>query len=101
MDENGETKQATISDHVLTLDQTQACREDQLRFKLKADGEQLDDLFSYNQLMEYSQRTLWTLHKLKMDPPNSSLFKTTEAHILILNTLVVVSTYLLNGKLGR
>ena len=43
MDENGERKRATISDHV----------KDQLRFKLKIDGDQLDDLISYNQLMEY------------------------------------------------
>ena len=72
MDENGERKQATISDYVCTLDQTQASREDQLRFKLKVDGEQLrfklkvdgeqlrfklkvdgeqlDDIISYNQL---------------------------------------------------
>ena len=53
MDENGERKRATISDHVHTLDQTQASREDKLRLKLKVDGEQLDDLISYNQLMEY------------------------------------------------
>ena len=50
MDENWERKHATISDHVHTLDQTQASREDQLRFKLKVDGEQLDDSISYNQL---------------------------------------------------
>ena len=43
MDENGERKNATISEHV----------KDQLRFKLKIDGDQLDDLISYNQLMEY------------------------------------------------
>ena len=43
MDENGERKRATISEHV----------KDQLRFKLKIDGDQLDDLISYNQLMEY------------------------------------------------
>ena len=43
MDENGERKRATISEHVM----------DQLRFKLKIDGDQLDDLISYNQLMEY------------------------------------------------
>ena len=48
IDENGERKQATISDHVHTLDQTQASREDQLRFKLKVDGEHVDDLISYN-----------------------------------------------------
>ena len=44
---------ATISDHVHTLDQVQISREDKLRFKLKIDGEQLDDLISYNQLMGY------------------------------------------------
>ena len=53
MDENGERKRATISDHVHTTNQDQASRENQLRFKLKIDGEQLDDLISYNQPMEY------------------------------------------------
>ena len=43
MDENGERKRATISEHV----------KDQLRFKLKIDGDRLDDLIAYNQLMEY------------------------------------------------
>ena len=38
MDENGERKRATFSEHVNVL------REDQLRFKLKIDGDQLDDL---------------------------------------------------------
>ena len=53
INEHGEGKRATISDHVHTLDQAQVSREDKLRFKLKMDGEQLDDLISYNQLMEY------------------------------------------------
>ena len=54
MDENGERKRATISEHVSEdLYQQQVSREDQLRFKLKIDGDQLDDLISYNQLMEY------------------------------------------------
>ena len=53
MDENGERKRATISDHVNAICQDQVSREDQLRFKLKIDGDQLDDLISYNQLMEY------------------------------------------------
>ena len=53
-------KRAAISDHVHTMDQTQASREDQLRFRLKVDGEQLDDLISYNQLMEYLEDTLDT-----------------------------------------
>ena len=53
MDENRERKRATISEHVNDLCQEQVSREDQLRFKLKIDGDQLDDLISYNQLMEY------------------------------------------------
>ena len=53
MDENGEKKRATISDHVHTINQDLISREDQLRFKLKVDGDQLDDLISYNQLLEY------------------------------------------------
>ena len=53
MDENGERKRATISDHVNTISQDQVSREDQVRFKQKIDGDQLDDLISYKQLMEY------------------------------------------------
>ena len=53
MDENGERKRAAISDHVSTISQDQESREDQLRFKPKIDGDQLDDLISYSQLMKY------------------------------------------------
>ena len=53
MDENGERKRATITDHVNTISQDQVSREDQLRLKLRIDGDQLDDLISYNQLMEH------------------------------------------------
>ena len=53
MDENGERKRATIYENVKDLCQQQVSREDQLRFKLKIDGDQLDDLISYSQLMEY------------------------------------------------
>ena len=53
MDENGERKRATISEHINDLCQEQVSREDQLRFKLKIDEDQLDDLISYKQLMEY------------------------------------------------
>ena len=38
-----------------TINQDQASREDMLRFKVRTDGDQLDDLISYNQLMEYLQ----------------------------------------------
>ena len=41
MDENGERKRATISEHAKDLCQQQVSREDQLRFKLKIDGDQL------------------------------------------------------------
>ena len=53
MDENGERKRATISEHVKDLYEQEVSRENQLRFKLKIDGDQRDDLISYNQLMEY------------------------------------------------
>ena len=52
MDENGERKRTTISEYVKDLCQQQVSKEE-LRFKLKIDGDQLDDLISYNQLMEY------------------------------------------------
>ena len=67
----GERKRATISEHVKDLCQQQVSREDQLRFKLKIDGDQLDDLISYNQLMEYLEDKTDTgpvengLHRLK------------------------------------
>ena len=50
MDENGERKRTTISEHVNDLYQAQVSREDQLR---KTDGDQLDDPIPHNQLMEY------------------------------------------------
>ena len=53
MDDHGERKRATISDHINTISQDQDSREDQLRFKLKFDGDQLNDHISYNQLMLY------------------------------------------------
>ena len=60
MDENLERKRATISDHVNTINQDQVSREDQLRFKLKVDGDQLDDHISYNQFMEYLEDKTYT-----------------------------------------
>ena len=53
MDENGERKRSSIADHVKNINQDQVSREDQLRFKLKIDVDQLDDLISYNQIMKY------------------------------------------------
>ena len=53
MDENGERKRTTISEYVNDLYQVQVSREDQLRFKLKTDGDQLDDPISLHQLMAY------------------------------------------------
>ena len=53
MDENGERKRATLSEHVNDLYKAQVSREDQLRFKLKTDGDQLDDLISHNQHTVY------------------------------------------------
>ena len=39
MDKNGERPRATISDHINTISQDQVSRVDQLRFKLKIDGD--------------------------------------------------------------
>ena len=36
------------SSYVLNLDDTQVSRENQLMFKLKADGDQIDDIISDN-----------------------------------------------------
>ena len=71
MDENGERKRATIYENVKDLCQQQVSREDQLRFKLKIDEDQPDDLISYNQLMECLEDKTDTgpledgLHRLK------------------------------------
>ena len=102
MDENGERKRATISGHVHTLDQGQGFREDKLRFKLKIDGEQNDDLISYNQLVEYLEDNFDTvqyedeLYKFKSINDHRGPY--TSAHPDILE---IVPTYLLNGRLGR
>ena len=98
MDENGERKRATISEHVKDLYQQQVSREDQLRFKLKIDGDQLDDLISYNQLMEY----LEALVHWKMDMTDSNASRTIKDHILpqTQNTMEVATTFLLSGRLG-
>ena len=98
MDENGERKRATISEHVKDLYQQQVSREDQLRFKLKIDGDQRDDLISYNQLMEYIE------DKTDTCPLEDGLYRFTcmKDHILphTQNTIKVATTYLLSGRLG-
>ena len=40
LDENGKRKRGNISDHVNTINQDQASREDQLRLKLRVDWDQ-------------------------------------------------------------
>ena len=84
MDENGERKRATIYENVKDLCQQQVSREDQLRFKLKIDGDQPDDLISYNQLMEYLEDKTDTgpledgLHRLKCIKDHKGLYTSTE-----------------------
>ena len=96
LDENGERKRATISEHVNDL-----CQEQELRFKLKNDGDQLDDLISYNQLMEYLE------DKTDTGPLEDGLYrfkciKDHKNHILpqTQNTMEVATTYLLSGRPG-
>ena len=52
-----------IFDKILvdTISQDQVSREDQLRFKLNFDGDQLDDLISYNQLMQCLEDNTYTV----------------------------------------
>ena len=102
MDENGERKRATISEHVNIIYQDLVSREDQCRLNLKIDGDQLDDLNSYNQLMEYLEDNTDT------GKPENGLYKfrcvkDQEAHARLqtLSTLEVAITYLVNGKMGR
>ena len=84
MDENGERKRATIYEHVKDLCQQQVSRKDQLRFKLKIDGDQPDDLISYNQLMEYLEDKTDTgpledgLHRLKCIKDHKGLYTSSE-----------------------
>ena len=101
MDENGERKRATISEHVKDIYQQQVSREDQLRFKLKIDGDQLDDLISYNQLMEYLEDKQ-TLAHWKMDSTDSNASRIIKGHRLpqTQSTMEVATTYLLSGRLG-
>ena len=103
LDENGERKRATISEHVNDLCQEQVSRENQLRFKLKIDGDQLDDLISYNQLMEYLiEDKRQTLVHWKMVSTDSNASKITKDHILpqTQNIMEVATIYLLSGSLG-
>ena len=53
MDENGRERELPYLSMKRISVNNQVSREDQLRFRLKIDGDQLDDLISYNQLMEY------------------------------------------------
>ena len=100
MDENGERKWATISDHVKNLDHSQASRESQLRLKLIVDGEQLYDLISYNQLTAFLEDTFDTgptedgLHKFKSIQGHRGPYSPSDPEYL-------GSSYLLNEKLGR
>ena len=90
MDENGERKRATISEHV----------KDQLRFKLKIDGDQMTSFHITN--LRNTKRTRQTLVHWKMDFTDSSASKIIKDHILpqTWNTMEVATTYLLSGSLG-
>ena len=59
MDENGERKRATISEHV----------KDQVRFKLKIDGDQLDDLNPNHVNESLLSEVDWEAHNPDADDP--------------------------------
>ena len=60
----------------------------ELRFKLKFDGEQLDDLIFYNQLMEYLKDTLDTqqtedgLYKFKSNKAHRGPYSSSDPEYL-------------------
>ena len=96
----GERKRATISEHVKDLYQQQVSREDQLRFKLKIDGDQLDDLISYNQLMEYLEDKTDTgpledgLYRFKCIKDHKGPYTSSTQ-----STMEAATTYLLSGRM--
>ena len=98
---NGERKRATISEHVKDLYQQQVSREDQLRFKLKIDGDQRDDLISYNQLMEYLEDKTDTgpledgLYRFKCIKDHKGPYTSSDPEYN-----GIATTYLLSGRLG-
>ena len=59
MDENGERKRATISEHV----------KDQVRFKLKIDGDQFDDLYPNHVNESLLSEVDWGAHNPDADDP--------------------------------
>ena len=69
MDENGERKRATIYENVKDLCQQQVSREDQLRFKLKIDGDQLDDLNPNHVNESLLSEVDWGAHNPDADDP--------------------------------
>ena len=91
IDENGERERATISEHVKDLCQQQVSREEQPRFKLKIDGDQLDDLISYNQHMEYLEDKTDT-GPLEDGLTDSNASKIIKDHILPQKLIGVVMT---------
>ena len=102
MDENGDRRWATISDHVQTLDHTQVSQENQHTLILKVDGEQLDDLISYNQPMEHLDDTITTgptadgLYQFKSIQDHKGPYSPSDPEYLGSSY-----TYLMDGKLGR
>ena len=85
MDENGERKRATISEHV----------KDQVRFKLKIDGDQLDDLNPNHVNESLLSEVDWGAHNPDADDPEQLTGKSIQSFL----TFVVQLQWLV--ALGR
>ena len=85
MDENGERKRATISEHV----------KDQVRFKLKIDGDQLDDLNPNHVNESLLSEVDWGAHNPDADDPEQLTGKSIQSFL----TFVVQLQWLVT--LGR
>ena len=85
MDENGERKRATISEHV----------KDQVRFKLKIDGDQLDDLNPNHVNESLLSEVDWGAHNSDADDPEQLTGESIQSFL----TFVAQLQWL--GTLGR
>ena len=101
MDENGERKRATISEHINDLYQDQVSREDQLDTSSR--------LFMTYLRFSFPITNIWNILKTRqtqvhwtMDFTGSKASKTTKDNTLpqIQNTMEAATTYLLSGRLG-
>ena len=81
MDENGERKRATISEHV----------KGQVRFKLKIDGDQLDDLYPNHVNESLLSEVDWGAHNPDADDPRTTHWRVNSVLCHLCSSTTMVS----------